>query len=90
VTAEVEAAIVAEYLGGAKLRDIEEKHGVARATVYWVLSRNDVAPSRAKPKSRLKGNDNELAALFKVIEAQDQRIQLLEALLAKHRIPLDD
>jgi len=75
--------IVAAYQKGVKLRAIEEEFGVTRSQIYWVLQQQKVAPQRTKPKSRLDdGNDQTLVRLYEVLEAQDQRIQELETILA--------
>jgi alkyl sulfatase BDS1-like metallo-beta-lactamase superfamily hydrolase len=79
VTDEVEQGIVAAYQAGVKLKDIEAQFGVARATVYWVLQRNSIAPQRAKKAVRLTGDQQAMAELFGLIEAQDQQIVKLQA-----------
>lgn len=78
VDAQTKQDIVAAYQRGDKIRDIEERHGIARATVYWVLEQAKVSPDRVKRGPRLSGNDQALAQLYDLITAQDQRIQQLE------------
>lgn len=79
VTDEVAAAVVAAYQRGDKIRTIEADHGIARATVYWILERAAVTPDRVKRGRRLVGDDQQLAQLYDLIQAQDERIQRLEA-----------
>lgn len=73
--------VVAAYRNGDKIRDIETRFNMSRATVYWVLEQKGVAPDRAKRGYRLRGDDHELAALYELIEAQDDRIRSLLRLL---------
>lgn len=79
VTDEVAASIIEAYKRGDKIRTIVEEHGVAKATVYWVLERGDVTPDRVKRGRRLVGDDQQLAQLYDLIQAQDERIQALVA-----------
>jgi hypothetical protein len=81
VSDEQTQGIVDAYQRGDKLLDIEREFGVPRATVYWVLERADVAPSRAKRGRRLVGDDQLLAQLYDVIDAQAARIRELEETL---------
>ncbi len=80
VSEEVAAAIVAEYERGDKVLDIERRHNVPRSTMYWVLKKAGVSPSRAK-STRLRGSAETLATLYEVIEKQAERIKELEAQL---------
>jgi hypothetical protein len=78
VTEEVEQGILDAYRRGDPLLAIERTYGVARATVYWLLHRNHVAPSRAKTNTRLKGDEAALAELYRLIEAQDETILAID------------
>lgn len=83
---EVQEAIAADYLAGKKLRTIEQTYDITRSTVYWVLQRKGVAPQRTKPKSRLNLDADDpqlLRKLYDVIDAQDQRIRELEAVVCE-------
>lgn len=80
--------IVAAYQRGDKIRDIEQRHGIARATVYWVLEQGGVSPDRVKRGPRLSGNDQALAQLYDLISAQDQRIQQLEQYIRDNGLTL--
>jgi hypothetical protein len=74
VTEEVEQGILRDYEHGTKLMDIEHRYGVARATVYWVLERNGVAPSRAKQNARMTGDEQQLRSLYELLQMQDATI----------------
>lgn len=71
-------AIIKAYQAGKKIRDIEEDLHVSRSTIYWVLERAAIAPTRIKRKSRLSGDTHDLVQLYTVVEAQEARIELLE------------
>jgi hypothetical protein len=75
VTPEVADGVVRAYQDGEKLRDIELKFGVARATVYWLLEKAAVSPNRIQRGRRMVGDDQQLAQLYTLIEAQDARLQ---------------
>jgi predicted DNA-binding protein YlxM (UPF0122 family) len=82
VTDEQQAQVVALYQEGLKLREIEERTGVTRSQLYWILEQNKVAPSRVKRRSRLDdGNAVSMKRLYEIMHAQDERIQQLEAAL---------
>lgn len=83
LTAAEKKKVVNAYRAGTKLHVIEEQFGIPRATVYWVLEQAEVAPDRVKRGSRLRGNDQQLAALYDLIAMQDKRIQELERELSK-------
>lgn len=73
--------IVEAYRSGEKLRSIEERFGVTRSQLYWVLQKYGVAPQRTKSKSRLEdGDPMTVQRLYEIVEAQDQRIQEFEEL----------
>lgn len=86
VTPQVEVEIVAAYQRGDKLLDIENRFGVARSTIYWVLERNNVQPSRVKRAVRLSGDSATLSHLYAIIQRQDDHIRRLETLLTEHNI----
>ena len=82
VPQETQMKVAAEYKSGKKLREIQEAHGLTRSQVYWVLQQQAVAPTRTKPKSRLDDGDPvTLDKLYKIMEAQDERLQLYERFL---------
>lgn len=72
------AAVVEDYKAGKRVLDIEQEHGVSRATLYWILDEAGVLPSRIKRGERLRGTTEELAGLYEVIKAQEQWIETLE------------
>lgn len=88
---EVQQAVIAAYNEGRKLRTIEEAFGLTRSQVYWVLQQSESAPIRTKPKSRLEdGDERTIVRLYEVVEAQDQRIQQLEAFIRDNGLDVPD
>lgn len=81
VSDEQRAGIVEAYQRGDKIRDIEQAFNVPRATVYWVLEQEGQTPNRIQRGRRLMADDQHVAQLYALIEAQDARIQTLEAQL---------
>lgn len=79
MTDEEEQEVVAAYRSGARLKVIEERFGIARSTVYWILQKHQVVANRVNKSTRLTGNDHVLADLYEIIEAQRERIEQLEA-----------
>jgi hypothetical protein len=75
VSPEVAEGVVKAYQDGEKLRDIELRFGVARATVYWLLEKAAVSPNRIQRGRRMVGDDQQLAQLYALIDAQDERLQ---------------
>jgi hypothetical protein len=66
-------AIVADYQKGDKLTKIEEKHGVPRATIYWLLERSGItADLRVKRNVRYQV-DSVTATVYldKIAELED-------------------
>lgn len=80
---ERELAIVGAYNEGTTLLKIEKQFDVSRATIYWVLEKHGVAPSRARKKDRLTIDGRQAAMLYELIEHQQRRIAHLETVLAK-------
>lgn len=74
----VRERIVAAYKRGDKIRDIEERFGIARATIYWVLDKEGQTPNRIQRGRRTGADDEHVAQLYQLITAQDERIQRLE------------
>jgi transposase-like protein len=81
VSAEVRAAVVEEYRRGDKVQAIQERHGIARATIYWILEQAEVTPDRVKRGRRLVGDNQQLAQLYDLVPAQHARILALEGRL---------
>lgn len=81
VTDEVRAAVVDAYQRGDKIQAIEERHGIARATIYWILEKAEVTPNRVKRGRRLVGDSQQLAQLYDLVTAQNERILELEGRL---------
>jgi transposase-like protein len=83
VTDEVAAQIIEAYQRGDKVRDIEQRHGIARATLYWVLDRAEVTPDRAKKSIRQSGDLATMSHLYRIIESQEVYITELEEQIRK-------
>lgn len=75
---ETRAAIVAAYQRGEKIQAIQDRHGIPRASIYWVLEQAEVTPDRVKRGVRLAGDNQQLAQLYDLINAQHERIIQLE------------
>ena len=43
-----DAAIVAAYQAGTKTKDILDEFGISRSSLYWILQRNGIEPSRQR------------------------------------------
>lgn len=69
--------IAAAYERGDKIREIEERFGVPRSTIYWILEKEGQTPNRLQRGRRLATDDQHAAQLYAVIEAQERRIELL-------------
>ncbi len=86
VTEEMAKGIVEAYKRGDRILDIEEEFGVSRSSIYYVLSKSEIAPARAKTHRRLRGDNRDLVNLYLIIQAQEERIAVLEALLDENGI----
>lgn len=82
---ETRAAIVADYKRGRRVLDIEQEYGIPRATLYWVLDKEGVLPSRLNRGEKLRGNTEDLAGLYELIEQQEGLVANLVALLEELR-----
>lgn len=71
-------AIAEAYDRGDKIREIEERFGVPRSTIYWVLEKEGRTANRIQRGRRLVGDDQQLAQLYAVVSAQEDRIRELE------------
>ena len=84
-SAEKEAAIVAAYLAGRKVVDIEEEFGVGRSSIYHFLHRSGILPARTQRRVMADSKDAALAGLYGLIEHQDRRIAEQETEIADLR-----
>ena len=69
-----EAAIVAAYLKGSKVTDIEDTFGVGRSTIYHFLRRAGQLPARTQRRIDAAAKDAAIGGLYELIELQDRRI----------------
>ena len=74
-----EAAIVAAYLAGKKVHQIEAEFGVGRSTIYHFLRRSGQVPARTQRRFDAAAKDAALAGLYELIQLQDRRIAEQEA-----------
>ena len=65
--------IVADYQNGVKLTKIEEKHGVPRATIYWLLERSGITADRRVKRNVRYQVDSVTATVYldKIAELED-------------------
>lgn len=82
---EREAAIVAAYKAGKKIAVIQAEFEVGRTTLYHILRRSGVMPSRSRKNLEAASRDAALAGLHELISHQDrlladqaERIAVLE------------
>jgi len=78
-----EAAIIAAYRDGRKVTEIQETFQVGRTTLYHILKRNDVVPSRTRRQLDAASRDEALAGLHELIRHQDQLIAEQQATIKR-------
>jgi transposase-like protein len=78
LTDEVKDRVVELYLSGAKLNEILDATGVIRPTVYWILEKRGIKPSRQRAKPAEVNTDH----LLQRLDAQARQIGHLEEQLA--------
>lgn len=79
ISEETQAAVVQAYLDGEKVASIATRLGLPLSTVYWVMQKHGVAPSRAK-RTRLATED--AGALLDALDERDIAIAEQEELIA--------
>lgn len=90
VSNEIRKAVLADYKKGKRVLDIEEEHGISRATLYWILDQAGVMPDRAKRGERYRGTTEDVAVLYQLIETQAKAIERLELAKAMAAQDLQD
>ena len=78
--------IIDAYKQGKRILDIEQEYGLARATLYHILNQGGVLPARANRGEKLRGNTEQLAALYDILTRQEKWVEALEAKLKEHGI----
>jgi len=78
-----EAEIIAAYRRGDKVTQIEHDFGVGRSTLYHVLKRSGVKPSRTRDQLDAGSRDSTLAGLHELIRHQDRLIAEKDAEIAR-------
>jgi hypothetical protein len=84
------AEAVARYLKGDRVNSIASDLGIPRSTLYWILEKNGVAPSRAQRKVRFSTDGETVEALYALILEQEEYISSLEEEVASLRVRLKD
>lgn len=79
ISTEMEQAVCEAYAAGEKVSSISERLGVPHATVYWLLNRHGVTPSRQKRGVRLAASAEEVSGYLDTILEQEELIEALEA-----------
>lgn len=82
-----EREMIAAYRAGEKVTAIEARFGVGRSTLYHVLRRAGVTPSRSSRAVDAASGDARLAGLAELIQHQDRIIDELQA--ANKRLELE-
>jgi len=85
-TKEQKEQIIAAYKKGLRILDIEEQFDINRPTLYHILNQGGVLPARANRGEKLRGNTEQLAALYDILTRQEQYVEALEAKLKEHGI----
>ena len=78
ITPEVEDRVVEMYRSAAKTSEITAETGVPRPTIYWILQKRGITPSRAKRAPVEVNTDH----LLQRLDAQAREIGRLEAEVA--------
>lgn len=78
-----EDAIVGAYLAGMKIENMEHRFGVGRSTIYHVLRRSNVLPSRSRRRVEGASKDAAIAGLYELIKHQDRVIAERDAQLVE-------
>ena len=87
-TDEQKQEIIEAYKQGKRILDIEQEYGLARAALYNILDKGGVLPDRANRGEKLRGNTEQLAALYDILTRQEKWVEALEAKLKEHNIDL--
>ena len=90
ITNEQKQQIIEDYKNGKRILDIEDEHGLNRAALYNILHQGGVLPARSNRGEKLRGNTEQLAALYDILNRQEQWCQMLEAKLKEHGIDLPE
>jgi hypothetical protein len=78
-TARLQEQVVAAYLAGEKITDIEERFGIGRSSLYWFLRKAGV-PSRSTQRHQNDSTvDMIIAGQRELISLLERRIKELEA-----------
>lgn len=90
VSDEVAEEAVLRYKRGDRVNTIASDLGLPRSTLYWVLDKQGVTPSRVQKKTRLAADGETMEALYALILEQEEYIASLEEEVASLRTRLKD
>jgi transposase-like protein len=90
ITDKQKQEIIDAYKQGKRILDIEQEYGLARAALYNILHQGGALPNRANRGEKLRGNTEQLAALYDILNRQEKWCQMLEAKLKEHGIDLPE
>ena len=85
-TSKQKQEIIDAYKQGKRILDIEQEHGLSRAALYNILDKGGILPDRANRGEKLRGNTEQLAALYDILTRQEKYVEALEAKLKEHGI----
>jgi hypothetical protein len=74
-TEKIHDQVVKMYKAGERLSDITDKTGVPRPTVYWILQKRGIRPSRTKPM----GEEITTSEVLEQLAAANREIGKLQA-----------
>ena len=89
-TSKQKQEIIDAYKQGKRILDIEQEHGLSRAALYNILDKGGILPARANRGEKLRGNTEQLAALYDILNRQETWCQMLETKLKEHGIDLPE
>jgi len=90
VSDETVRMVLERYNNGDKVVKIAEDAGIPRATLYWILEKNGVAPKRAHNRKRFATDGETVEALYALIVEQEEYIASLEEEVTSLRARLKD
>lgn len=90
VSDETVSQAISRYKRGDRVNTIAGDLGIPRSTLYWVLEKNGVVPSRIQKKKRLAADGETMEALYALIVEQEEYIASLEEEVTSLRTRLKD
>ena len=90
ITDQQKQEIIDAYRQGKRILDIEDTYGLNRAALYNVLHQGGALPNRSNRGEKLRGNTEQLAALYDILNRQETWCKMLETKLKEHGIDLPE